>query len=118
MLLLVVPLLLFLLITWQVLADGPLLGLDERLSDALVRPDRASELLSDLGNVEVAVPVLGPDAPWHHARPAFEGPDDPEREQQVPEPEDEPQPAPKPEARPGKGDTDPTTPDDPSGGTR
>ncbi|GAA4131390.1 phosphatase PAP2 family protein [Streptomyces tunisiensis] len=58
MLLLVVPLLLFLLITWQVLADGPLLGLDERLSDALVRPDRASELLSDLGNVEVAVPVL------------------------------------------------------------
>ncbi len=59
-----------------------------------------------------------PDAPWHHARPAFEGPDDPEREQQVAEPEDEPQPAPKPEARPGKGDTDPTTPDDPSGGTR
>ncbi|MGA5147082.1 NADH-quinone oxidoreductase subunit C [Streptomyces sp. SS10] len=59
-----------------------------------------------------------PDAPWHHARPAFEGPDDPEREQQVSEPEDEPQPAPKPEARPGKGDTDPTTPDDPAGGTR
>ncbi|MGA5444471.1 NADH-quinone oxidoreductase subunit C [Streptomyces griseoincarnatus] len=59
-----------------------------------------------------------PDAPWHHARPAFEGPDDPEREQQVSEPEDEPQPAPKPEERPGKGDTDPTTPDDPAGGTR
>ncbi|MFF5345083.1 phosphatase PAP2 family protein [Streptomyces althioticus] len=58
MLLPAVPLLLFLLITWQVLADGPLLGLDERLSDALVRPDRASEVLSDLGNVEVAVPVL------------------------------------------------------------
>ncbi|MCX4569470.1 phosphatase PAP2 family protein [Streptomyces viridodiastaticus] len=58
MLLLVVPLLLFLLITWQVLADGPLLDLDARLSNALVRPDRASELLSDLGNVEVAVPVL------------------------------------------------------------
>ncbi|MEV7018426.1 phosphatase PAP2 family protein [Streptomyces sp. NPDC093991] len=58
MLLLVVPFLLFLLITWQVLADGPLLDLDERLSDALVRPDRASELLADLGNVEVAVPVL------------------------------------------------------------
>ncbi|MFJ8185249.1 phosphatase PAP2 family protein [Streptomyces sp. NPDC096105] len=58
MLLLVVPLLLFLLITWQVLADGPLLDLDERLSDALVRPDRASELLADLGDVEVAVPVL------------------------------------------------------------
>ncbi len=59
-----------------------------------------------------------PDAPWHHARPAFEGPDDPEREQQVSEPDDEPQPAPKPEARPGEGDTDPTTPDDPAGGTR
>ncbi|PNV32458.1 hypothetical protein C1708_09200 [Streptomyces sp. DH-12] len=58
MLLLVVPFLLFLLITWQVLADGPLLDLDERLSDALVRPDRASELLADLGDVEVAVPVL------------------------------------------------------------
>ncbi|MEV5236591.1 phosphatase PAP2 family protein [Streptomyces pseudogriseolus] len=58
MLLLVVPLLLFLLITWQVLADGPLLDLDARLSEALVRPDRASELLSDLGNVQVALPVL------------------------------------------------------------
>ncbi len=58
MLLLVAPLLLFLLITWQVLADGPLLDLDARLSDALVRPDRASELLSDLGNAQVALPVL------------------------------------------------------------
>ncbi|MFJ3140073.1 phosphatase PAP2 family protein [Streptomyces sp. NPDC086843] len=58
MLLLGPPVLLFLLITWQVVVDGPLLGLDERLSDALVRPDRASELLSDLGNVDVAVPVL------------------------------------------------------------
>ncbi|CAL9565217.1 hypothetical protein SUDANB60_04707 [Streptomyces sp. enrichment culture] len=56
--LLAVPLALFVLITWQVLADGPLLGLDARLSDALVHPDRASELLSDLGNVQVAVPVL------------------------------------------------------------
>ncbi|MFI1957820.1 NADH-quinone oxidoreductase subunit C [Streptomyces althioticus] len=59
-----------------------------------------------------------PDAPWHHARPAFQEPDDPEREQQTSEPEAEPQPAPEPEARPGKGDSDPTTPDDPSGGTR
>lgn len=32
--------------------------LDERLSGALVRPDRFSELLADLGNVPVAVPVL------------------------------------------------------------
>ncbi|CAL9421307.1 phosphatase PAP2 family protein [Streptomyces sp. Tu 3180] len=52
------PLLLFALITWQVVDDGPLVGLDERLSRALVRPDRASELLADLGNVQVAVPVL------------------------------------------------------------
>jgi membrane-associated phospholipid phosphatase len=39
-------------------ADGPLLRLDERVSRALVYPDRASELLADLGNVQVAVPVL------------------------------------------------------------
>lgn len=49
---------LFLLITWQVVAHGPLLGPDARLSRALVRPDRFSELLSDLGNVQVAVPAL------------------------------------------------------------
>ena len=49
---------LFALITWQVVAHGPLLGLDARLSRALVHPDRPSELLSDLGNVQVAVPVL------------------------------------------------------------
>ncbi|MFE9451067.1 phosphatase PAP2 family protein [Streptomyces sp. NPDC006739] len=57
-LLLGLPALLFALITWQVLAAGPLLRLDERLSGALVHPDRPSELLSDLGNVQVAVPVL------------------------------------------------------------
>ncbi|MGW8064407.1 phosphatase PAP2 family protein [Streptomyces ziwulingensis] len=56
--LLVLPVLLFALITWQVLADGPLIGVDERLSRALVHPDRLSELLADLGNVQVAVPVL------------------------------------------------------------
>ncbi|MFD5571947.1 phosphatase PAP2 family protein [Streptomyces cadmiisoli] len=56
--LLVVPVGLFVLITWQVVADGPLVGLDERISRALVRPDRVSELLADLGNVQVAVPVL------------------------------------------------------------
>lgn len=48
----------FVFITWQVVADGPLLGLDERLSGAVVHPDRLSELLADLGNVQVAVPVL------------------------------------------------------------
>ncbi|MET9257145.1 phosphatase PAP2 family protein [Streptomyces sp. NPDC003717] len=49
---------LFALITWQVVADGPLVGADERVSRALVHPDRFSELLSDLGNAGVAVPVL------------------------------------------------------------
>ncbi|GAB2823648.1 phosphatase PAP2 family protein [Streptomyces chlorus] len=58
MLLLGPPLLLFALITWQVVADGPLVGLDERLSSALIHPDRSSELLAGLGNIEVAVPVL------------------------------------------------------------
>lgn len=58
MLLLGPPVLLFALITWQVVADGPLVDLDERLSRALVQPDQASELLADLGNTEVAVPVL------------------------------------------------------------
>ncbi|WP_078957865.1 phosphatase PAP2 family protein [Streptomyces glaucescens] len=57
-LLLLLPLVCFALITWQVVADGPLVRLDERLSGALVRPGRLSELLADLGNVPVAVPVL------------------------------------------------------------
>ncbi|MFD5449813.1 phosphatase PAP2 family protein [Streptomyces sp. NPDC127100] len=56
--LLAVPVLLFVLITWQVVADGPLVGMDERVSRAFVHPDRFSELLADLGNVQVAVPVL------------------------------------------------------------
>ncbi|MFE9878245.1 phosphatase PAP2 family protein [Streptomyces sp. NPDC005784] len=52
------PALCFVLITWQVMAGGPLVSLDERLSGALVHPDRFSELLADLGNIQVAVPVL------------------------------------------------------------
>ncbi|MFD7998547.1 phosphatase PAP2 family protein [Streptomyces mirabilis] len=52
------PALLFALITWQVAAHGPLPRADERLSGRLVHPDRVSELLADLGNVTVAVPVL------------------------------------------------------------
>jgi undecaprenyl-diphosphatase len=52
------PASLFGLITWQVVADGPLLDADARVSRALVHPDRGSELLADLGNVEVALPVL------------------------------------------------------------
>ncbi|MGN5380359.1 phosphatase PAP2 family protein [Streptomyces lasalocidi] len=56
--LLVLPAVLFALLTWQVVAHGPLLRLDARVSRALVRPDTFSEVLSDLGNVQVAVPVL------------------------------------------------------------
>ncbi|MDH6221893.1 phosphatase PAP2 family protein [Streptomyces pseudovenezuelae] len=40
------------------MADGPLLRADERISRALVHPDRVSELLADLGNFQIAVPVL------------------------------------------------------------
>ncbi|MGR6973030.1 phosphatase PAP2 family protein [Streptomyces cynarae] len=49
---------LFLLLTWQVVAQGPLARADRRLSGDLVRPDRVSGALADLGNVSVAVPVL------------------------------------------------------------
>ncbi|MEV0211422.1 phosphatase PAP2 family protein [Streptomyces sp. NPDC050788] len=52
------PALLFALITWQVVDDGPLRRLDERISDAVVDPLRLYGGLSDLGNVTVAVPVL------------------------------------------------------------
>ncbi|MGW3951992.1 phosphatase PAP2 family protein [Streptomyces sp. NPDC004752] len=40
------------------MADGPLVRVDERLGRTLRHPDRFSELLSDLGNVQVAIPVL------------------------------------------------------------
>ncbi|MCY0957135.1 phosphatase PAP2 family protein [Streptomyces sp. H27-H5] len=51
---------LFALVTWQVLASGPLLVPDEEFSRAVVGtvPDAATERLSDLGNVPVALPVL------------------------------------------------------------
>ncbi|MET8249258.1 phosphatase PAP2 family protein [Streptomyces sp. NPDC005202] len=52
------PAVLFALITWQVLTHGPLLRVDKQVSRDLVHPDRVSELLADLGNVQVAVPVL------------------------------------------------------------
>jgi undecaprenyl-diphosphatase len=58
-LLLGLPVLVFALITWQVTTEGPLIGVDERVSRALIHSDRFSEFLSDLGNVQVAVPVLG-----------------------------------------------------------
>ncbi len=47
--------------TWQVLVHGPLARLDERVSRALVDtvPRPLSELGADLGNLTVALPVLG-----------------------------------------------------------
>ncbi|MEU6573695.1 phosphatase PAP2 family protein [Streptomyces sp. NPDC046805] len=57
-LLLGLPVFLFWLITWQVATDGPLVRVDRRVSHALVHPDRFCHFLSDLGSVEVAVPVL------------------------------------------------------------
>ncbi|MGW2182934.1 phosphatase PAP2 family protein [Streptomyces sp. NPDC001732] len=63
LLVLLAPLLpvLFALTTWQVAADGPLRGLDERAGRALVGhgPLRLTEFLADLGNMQVALPVLG-----------------------------------------------------------
>ncbi|MFF1377894.1 phosphatase PAP2 family protein [Streptomyces sp. NPDC058308] len=53
--------LLFALLTWQVVADGPLRRADEHAARTLAGsrlPDRAAEFLADLGNVTVAVPVL------------------------------------------------------------
>ncbi|WP_372478057.1 phosphatase PAP2 family protein [Streptomyces barringtoniae] len=49
---------LFAAITWQVVTHGPLLRLDSRLSRDLVHRDGFGAYLSDLGNIQVAVPVL------------------------------------------------------------
>ncbi|MFI6103954.1 phosphatase PAP2 family protein [Streptomyces sp. NPDC051310] len=53
-------LLLFTVVTWQVVADGPLARLDARVSRALAGrgPVPLTELLADLGSVPVAAPVL------------------------------------------------------------
>lgn len=53
-------LLLFALVTWQIAVDGPLRALDERWSRAVAGrgPEPFTELLADLGNVPVALPVL------------------------------------------------------------
>ncbi|MEU0768240.1 NADH-quinone oxidoreductase subunit C [Streptomyces albogriseolus] len=71
-----------------------------------------------------------PDAPWHHARPAFEEPEPeaasrPEpapgaRPEPDPEarPDSDPEPEPETGPRPEPGGPDTNTPDDPSGGTR
>ncbi|WP_406863427.1 phosphatase PAP2 family protein [Streptomyces sp. HUAS MG47] len=49
------------LVTWQVAVRGPLARLDERMSRAVVDavPRWLSEAGADLGNMEVALPVLG-----------------------------------------------------------
>ncbi|MFE0512541.1 hypothetical protein ACFW2E_22140, partial [Streptomyces sp. NPDC058964] len=52
-----VPALLFALITWQVMADGPLVRVDERLSRARVPPDPFSWERADRGDVRGAGPV-------------------------------------------------------------
>ncbi|WJY52848.1 phosphatase PAP2 family protein [Streptomyces chengbuensis] len=51
---------LFALITWQVVAHGPLRALDERVDRAVVGdgPAGLTEFLADLGNMQVALPVL------------------------------------------------------------
>ncbi|MET8077265.1 phosphatase PAP2 family protein [Streptomyces sp. NPDC005303] len=70
-LLLGIPALLFALITWQVVEDGPLLRADERVSAALRHPDRIGGGLSHLGSVQVAVPALVVAlayVTWHHRR--------------------------------------------------
>ncbi|MGW1812009.1 phosphatase PAP2 family protein [Streptomyces sp. NPDC002125] len=56
----VTMLVLFALITWQVLADGPLLVPDERLGLELAGRGsaRLADFFADLGNMQVAVPVL------------------------------------------------------------
>ncbi|MEU5771779.1 NADH-quinone oxidoreductase subunit C [Streptomyces venezuelae] len=59
-----------------------------------------------------ATPEPKSDAPWHHARPAFEAPDQPRPEQKpkpngTPEPAPAPAPAPEPAPKPT---TDPETP--------
>lgn len=57
---------LFALTTWQIAADGPLRGLDERTGRALVGhgPRWLTEFLADLGNTQVALPVLGCALVW------------------------------------------------------
>ncbi|MGW5676309.1 phosphatase PAP2 family protein [Streptomyces sp. NPDC003860] len=51
---------LFAVVTWQVVVDGPLRALDERVESAVVGrgPRPLTEFLADLGNMGVALPVL------------------------------------------------------------
>ncbi|WGD41393.1 NADH-quinone oxidoreductase subunit C [Streptomyces cathayae] len=62
---------------------------------------------------EPAAAPRNPDAPWHHARPAFAHPERDPKSDSEPEPKSEPEPEPEPKSEPG-----PSTSDDPdpSGG--
>ncbi|WP_431041905.1 phosphatase PAP2 family protein [Streptomyces sp. P1-3] len=54
--------LIFAAVTWQVAARGPLRSLDERIGRAArgrLLPGRLAEFFADLGNMAVALPVLG-----------------------------------------------------------
>ncbi|MFH8475303.1 phosphatase PAP2 family protein [Streptomyces sp. NPDC018000] len=57
---------LFALTTWQVAADGPLRRLDEQTGRAVVGhgPAALTEFLADLGNMQLALPVLGCAIVW------------------------------------------------------
>ncbi|GAA2267670.1 NADH-quinone oxidoreductase subunit C [Streptomyces atrovirens] len=57
------------------------------------------------------------DAPWHHARPAFDGPEA-ETDGEPAADEAETESAPEPRSEPGRGAPETPTPEDPSGGPR
>lgn len=61
---------LFALTTWQIVADGPLRRLDERAGRALAGhgPRWLTEFLADLGNPQIALPVLGCAVLWSLTR--------------------------------------------------
>ncbi|WP_406012998.1 phosphatase PAP2 family protein [Streptomyces sp. NBC_00984] len=63
---------LFGLTAWQVAAGGPLRALDERAGRAVVGhgPARLTEFLADLGNMQIALPVLGCAVAWALVRGA------------------------------------------------
>ncbi|MEV7403277.1 phosphatase PAP2 family protein [Streptomyces sp. NPDC091267] len=67
---------LFALTTWQIAADGPLRAFDERIGRAVVGhgPARLTEFLADLGNMQVALPVLGCAVLWSLVRGARRAP--------------------------------------------
>lgn len=64
-------LVLFTLLTWQIVADGPLRTVDERLAGAMRRSAPArpvAQLLADLGGMGPALLVLGSALAWYAVR--------------------------------------------------